>query len=297
MLKQFPQTHTHEILTSHRGIFLLLFKNVLVRTPYTNYLNQVSKIECKATWRHIPKEWKGSKREEINDTIAKMFGLVKELTTSRTPEKVLVREEARHPITKNVNAISFVKMEKEKNIENNEVVDKNVIELSKLNAIEPKEVVDTKKEVEYGANDEPVRNMEEEITGYGIEELVEMPRSQLVGYYLKHKINEKLIEGLIENKRYNDSLLATHLVDFVILDVNEAKKKPFTLETPFLTSDKVKIRFDKGTITLKSCKNKINFFKILESLYRVEEGTESDIDPVAPTTTVSRLILEWEERI
>nr|GEY02358.1 zinc finger, CCHC-type [Tanacetum cinerariifolium] len=59
--------------------------------------------------------------------------------------KVLVREEARHPITKNVNAISFVKMEKEKNIENNEVVDKNVIELSELNAIEPKDVVDMKK--------------------------------------------------------------------------------------------------------------------------------------------------------
>ncbi|GJR69704.1 hypothetical protein Tco_0015769 [Tanacetum coccineum] len=29
----------------------------------------------------------------------------------------------------------------------------------------------------------------------------------------------------------------------------------------------------------------------------VEEVTESDIDPAAPTTTVNKLILEWEERI
>ncbi|GJZ82233.1 hypothetical protein Tco_0647406, partial [Tanacetum coccineum] len=84
--------------------------------------------------------------------------------------------------------------------------------------------------------------------------------------------------------------------DFAILDIKEDKKKPFILETPFLTTTKAEIRFDKGTITLKSGKKKINFFKIPRSLCRVEEGTESDIDPVAPTTTVSRLILEWEEK-
>ncbi|GKE49535.1 retrovirus-related pol polyprotein from transposon TNT 1-94 [Tanacetum coccineum] len=77
-----------------------------------------------------------------------------------------------------------------------------------------------------------------------------------------------------------------YLVDFVILDVKEDKKKPFILGTPFLTTAKAEIRFDKGTITLKSGKNKINFFKIPESLCRVEEGTKSDIDLVATTTTV-----------
>ncbi|GKF30021.1 hypothetical protein Tco_0096363, partial [Tanacetum coccineum] len=140
-----------------------------------------------------------------------MFGLLKELTASRTPEMVLVREEARHPVTKYVNAISLVKIEKEKNIENNKVVDKNVLELSELNAIEPKEEVDMKKEVGGKTNDEPIRNMEEETTGVRIEELVEIPRSQPVGYYLKHEINEKLIEGLIGNQRYNDCLLETCL--------------------------------------------------------------------------------------
>ncbi|GKD78634.1 hypothetical protein Tco_1341255, partial [Tanacetum coccineum] len=39
-------------------------------------------------------------REEINDRMAEMFGLLKELTSSRTPKKVLVREEAGSPITK-----------------------------------------------------------------------------------------------------------------------------------------------------------------------------------------------------
>nr|GEY44367.1 hypothetical protein [Tanacetum cinerariifolium] len=67
-----------------------------------------------------------------------------------------------------------------------EVVDKNVVELSELNAIEPKEEVDMKKEVGDRTNDEPVRNMEDKITRDRIEELVKIPRSQPVGYYLKH---------------------------------------------------------------------------------------------------------------
>nr|GEY72357.1 hypothetical protein [Tanacetum cinerariifolium] len=75
--------------------------------------------------------------------------------------------------------------------ENNEVV------LSKLNTIETKEVVDMKKEVEDITNDEPVRSVEEKIIRDGIKGLVERPRSQPVGYYLKHEINKKLIEGLI----------------------------------------------------------------------------------------------------
>ncbi|GJU72501.1 hypothetical protein Tco_1263906 [Tanacetum coccineum] len=81
--------------------------------------------------------------------MAEMFGLLKELTTSRTPEK-------------------------EKNIKNNMVVDKNV---SESNAIKPKEEVDIKKEIGYETNNKPIRSMEEEIVGDRIEELVDMPRS------------------------------------------------------------------------------------------------------------------------
>ncbi|GJZ69344.1 retrovirus-related pol polyprotein from transposon TNT 1-94 [Tanacetum coccineum] len=234
--------------------------------------------------------------------MAEIFRLLKELTTSRTPKKVLVREEARHPITKNVNAISLVKMEKEKNSENNEVVDKNVVELSGLHAIVPKEVVDIEKDIENRANDKLVRNVKEEMIGDGIEEPVEMPRitnEKPVGTNIRlslayHSYTFPL--GIAEDVLVK---IAGNIysVDFMILDIKEDKKKTFILGTPFLTTAKVEIIFDKGTITLKYGKNKINFFKIPESLCRVEEGTESDIDPVAPNTTVSRLILEWKERI
>ncbi|GKB71886.1 hypothetical protein Tco_0933298 [Tanacetum coccineum] len=52
-------------------------------------------------------------REEINGRMTEMFGLLKKLTTSRTPEKVLIREEAKFPVTKNVNSISLTKGEEE----------------------------------------------------------------------------------------------------------------------------------------------------------------------------------------
>nr|GEX63435.1 hypothetical protein [Tanacetum cinerariifolium] len=86
-------------------------------------------------------------------------------------------------------------------------------------------------------------------------------------------------------------------VNFVVLDIKEDEKRPFIIGTTFLTMVKAEIRFDKGTITLRSGKNKINFFKIPESPCRVDEKSEDDIDPVTLTNTISRLILEWEERI
>nr|GEV39929.1 hypothetical protein [Tanacetum cinerariifolium] len=55
--------------------------------------------------------------------------------------------------------------------------------------------------------------MKEELIGMGTkaEALVETPRSRHIGFYLKYKINKKLIEGLVDNHKYNDSMLATHL--------------------------------------------------------------------------------------
>ncbi|GKD04817.1 MAK10-like protein, partial [Tanacetum coccineum] len=93
-------------------------------------------------------------REEINDRMAEIFGLLKELTATRTPEKVLMGEEARHPITKNVNSISLIRIE----------------------------------EGENGGN---------------------------------NRINEKLIEGLVENQKFNDSLSATR--------VGKMKQKTYNL--------------------------------------------------------------------
>nr|GEY00447.1 hypothetical protein [Tanacetum cinerariifolium] len=45
-------------------------------------------------------------------------------------------------------------------------------------------------------------------------------------------------------------------VDFVILDIKENEKSPFILGTLFLTTAKTIIKFDKGTITLRSRKSK-----------------------------------------
>ncbi|GKC26421.1 hypothetical protein Tco_1033715 [Tanacetum coccineum] len=133
--------------------------------------------------------------------MAEMFGLLKELTASIASEKILVREEARHPITKHVNSISLIRMEEGK------VVNKNVVEPNESDIAKPIEVIDRKEETKGGANDETARNAKKGPK----EELVEMPRSQPVGYYLKHELKKKLIEGLIGNQRFNDSLLAVQL--------------------------------------------------------------------------------------
>ncbi|GJS90592.1 hypothetical protein Tco_0773228 [Tanacetum coccineum] len=52
-----------------------------------------------------------------------------------------------------------------------------------------------------------------------------------------------------------------------------------------------------GTITLRSGKNKISFNKIPESLCKDKKGIKNDIEPIAPTMTINRLVLEWEEKI
>ncbi|GJV85208.1 hypothetical protein Tco_1525106 [Tanacetum coccineum] len=50
-------------------------------------------------------------------------------------------------------------------------------------------------------------------------------------------------------------------MDFIILNIKEDRKKPVILGTPFLTTAKAEIRFDKGKISLKYGKSKTNFGK------------------------------------
>ncbi|GJV76314.1 reverse transcriptase domain-containing protein [Tanacetum coccineum] len=175
---------------------------------------------------------------------------------------------------------------------------------------------------------EPIKKAEKE-------ETTEAPSSQPVEYYLKHSINKKLIEGLVDNHRgavYEAILrkkitrkedikgnfeihgnigglkgiaedilveVVEHVyhVDFVILDIKEDEKRPFILGTPFLTTAKAVIKFDKGTITLRSGKSNISFHRIPESPCKIEKGVKNDIEPIALIMTVKRLVLEWEERI
>ncbi|GKD76675.1 hypothetical protein Tco_1339296, partial [Tanacetum coccineum] len=68
--------------------------------------------------------------EEINGRMTKMFRLLKELMTSRTPEKVLIREEAKFPVTKNVNSISLTKGEEEKGSNRTKVTPDNAEKLT-----------------------------------------------------------------------------------------------------------------------------------------------------------------------
>nr|GFA26325.1 hypothetical protein [Tanacetum cinerariifolium] len=127
-------------------------------------------------------------------------------------------------------------------------------------------------EAENGTKNKPIKRAERE-------EIVKASSSQPIGYYLKHRINEKLIEGLVDNHRHS---LAIHLyiyplviaedvlvevvehvyaVDFMILDTKEDEKRPFILGTPLKTAKAV-IKFEKGTITLRYGKSKISFHKI-----------------------------------
>ncbi|GJX24228.1 zinc finger, CCHC-type containing protein [Tanacetum coccineum] len=290
-------------------------------------------------------------REEINDRMTEMFGLLKELTISKTPKKVLIRNEAKVPISKNINSISLARGEEEGSDKTDETLDN-----TEKPTVTEREILLKEAKRSNETKIKPVKRAEKK-------EVEELLSSQPVECYLKHKINEKLIDGLVNNNRFNDSLsrarvgkvkgktynmlprgpvyeailkkkitkkediegnfeipcsigglkhvnalvdqgfdvkvmpystymklinerpaetdirlsLASHPyiyplgitekvlvevaehvypVDFVILDIEENEKRPFILGTPFVTMTKAIIKFDKGTITLRSRKSK-----------------------------------------
>ncbi|GJZ87465.1 zinc finger, CCHC-type containing protein [Tanacetum coccineum] len=294
-------------------------------------------------------------REEINNKMTEMFGLLKELTTSRTPEKVLIREEAKFPITKNVNSISLARGEEERSDKTDETLEKTV------------KPTGTKMEIPHRINEKLIEGLVDnnrfndslsrarvrKVKGktYNV-----LPRGPIYEAILKKKITKKedikrnfeipcSIGGLkhvntlvdqgsdVNVMPYSTYMkltderpaktdirlsLASHSyiyplgiaedvlvevaehvypVDFVILDIKENEKKPFILGTPFPTIPKAVIKFDKGTITLRSGKSKISFHRIPDSPCMTEKGVKNDIEPIAPTMTVNSLVLEWEERI
>ncbi|GKC83777.1 hypothetical protein Tco_1139494 [Tanacetum coccineum] len=212
--------------------------------------------------------------------MTEMFRLLKELTVNRTLEKVLIREEARHPVTKNVNSISLVRTREEKSTKDEAVFDDISGKFDKSKSVVSSKEVDKENEAENMTEYKLVNSAEEKLKKIHEEKSGETPNSQFVGYYLKHKINKKLFEGLIENQRYKKD-----------------KKRPFILGTPFLATAKGVIKFNIGTITLRARKSKMSFHRIPKSLYRIEKGIKNDIEPIAPTMTVNRLVLEREERI
>ncbi|GKF65148.1 hypothetical protein Tco_0191665 [Tanacetum coccineum] len=103
-------------------------------------------------------------RVEINDRMTKMFRLLKELTTSRAPEKVLIR------------------WEEEKSKRTYVMTGDDIEKPTKTETEMPVKEAEKKDEAES----EPNRKARKE-------EATEAPSSQPVEYYLKHRINEKLI--------------------------------------------------------------------------------------------------------
>ncbi|GJS51614.1 hypothetical protein Tco_0624976 [Tanacetum coccineum] len=151
--------------------------------------------------------------------MAEMFRLIKELTTSRALKKVLIGEEAKYRVTKNMNYISLTIREEEK-IEKNGVTTVN--DIQKANGSDTEMLVKkTKKENkdENGTKNEPVKRAKRE-------EAVETPSSQSIGYYLKYRINEKLIEGLIDNHTFNDSLSGVRVGNMKGKTYNLLPRKP-----------------------------------------------------------------------
>nr|GEU62113.1 hypothetical protein [Tanacetum cinerariifolium] len=134
------------------------------------------------------------KREEINDRMAKMFELLKELTTSRAPEKVLIQEEAKLPVTEIVNSISITRWEEERDDDNDIVTSNDIKKFTRTEMEVSLKEAETKNEAENKTKNRPIKKAEKE-------EAVEAPSSQPVEYYLKHRINEKLLEGLVDNHR------------------------------------------------------------------------------------------------
>ncbi|GJY00305.1 hypothetical protein Tco_0357323 [Tanacetum coccineum] len=133
-------------------------------------------------------------RKEINGRMTKMFGLLKELTTSKAPEKVLIREEAQFPVTKNVNSISLARGEEERNDKTDETLNN-----TEKPTVTKMEIPVMEAEMSNETKNKPINKAERK-------EVEEVLNSRPIEYYLKHWINEKLIEGLVDNNRFNDSL-------------------------------------------------------------------------------------------
>ncbi|GJV36110.1 MAK10-like protein [Tanacetum coccineum] len=270
-------------------------------------------------------------REEISDRMAEMFGLLKEFTTSRAPEKVLIREEAKSPVTKNVNSISLTRGEEEKNDDNDVVIGDDI---KKTTGTEM-EVSVKEAETKHEAKNKTKNKFNDSLSGTRFGKIKGrtynlLPRGPVYEAILRKKITRKEYTGgnfeipcnigglkpinalVDQGSDVNVMPLSTYMkltderplemdirlflashsyiyplgiskdvlvevaehvypVDFIILDIKENEKRPFILETPFLTTAKVVIKFDKGTITLRSGKT--------------------------PTMTVNRPVLEWEEKI
>ncbi|GKA65370.1 hypothetical protein Tco_0765077 [Tanacetum coccineum] len=109
-------------------------------------------------------------REEINDRMAEMFGLLKELTTSRAPENMLIREEAKSPVTKNVNSISLTRREEERNGDNDVITSDDIKKTTGTETEVSVKEVEIKNGAKNSTKNKPIKKVKKE-------EAVEAPNS------------------------------------------------------------------------------------------------------------------------
>ncbi|GKG03256.1 hypothetical protein Tco_0310892, partial [Tanacetum coccineum] len=86
----------------------------------------------------------------------------------------------------------------EENDKHDVAISDNDKETDRPNIEVPVREAETKNRAENGVKNKPIKKTKNK-------EVVEAPSSRPVEYYLKHRINEKLIEGLVDNPRFNDS--------------------------------------------------------------------------------------------
>ncbi|GJY10256.1 zinc finger, CCHC-type containing protein, partial [Tanacetum coccineum] len=193
--------------------------------------------------------------EEINGRMTEMFGLLKELTTNRTPEKKLIDGLVdNHRLNDSLSRARIGKTKKK----TYNISPKGLV----YEAIPRKRI--TKKEDIRGNFKIPCN-----IGGQkGINALVDQGSDvNIMPYTTYMKLtNERPVETDIRLSLASHSYIhplgiaedilvdvAEHVypVDFIILDIKEDENRPFILGTPFLTTAKAIIKFDKGTITLE----------------------------------------------
>ncbi|GJU77484.1 zinc finger, CCHC-type containing protein [Tanacetum coccineum] len=185
---------------------------------------------------------------EINGRMTEMFGLLKELTTNRAPKKDRVGKvkgktynvSPRGPIYE---AILKKKITKKEDIGGNFAIPCSIGGLKYVNAL-----VDQGSNVNVMPYSTYMKLIDERPAETNIRLLLASH-----SYIYPLGIAEDVLVEVVEH---------VYLVDFVILDIKENEKWPFILGTTFLTTAKATIKFDKGTITLRSGKNKASFHRI-----------------------------------
>nr|GFA91018.1 MAK10-like protein [Tanacetum cinerariifolium] len=141
------------------------------------------------------------------DDTKEFVKLVKAITASqgitKTPDRRLLELEDQInflrkyqiPITKNANSISLARNKEEENYKKDETPDNANMPTETKMTVRNAEAING---AENGSRNESIKTPKNE-------EVVDASGSQPIAYYLKHKINEKLIKGLVNNNRFNNS--------------------------------------------------------------------------------------------